>query len=44
MGRLGDDQTACLGEVARFVAEEHSRDRHKYRTLTKERKQTDKNQ
>ena len=36
---MGYDQTACLGEVARFVAEEHSRDRHKYRTLTKERKQ-----
>ena len=40
---MGDGQTACLVAVAQKVAEDHSRDHHKCRTLTKERKRTDKN-
>ena len=43
MGHNGYDQTACLAVVGHFVAEDHSRDYRKCRTLTKERKRTDKN-
>ena len=40
---MNHGQTACLAVVGHFVAEDHSRDYHKCRILTKERKRTDKN-
>ena len=36
---MNHGQTACLVAVAQVVAEDHSRDRHKCRNLTKERKE-----
>ena len=42
MGHGGNDQTACI-VAGQIVAEGRSRDHHKCRILTKERKRTDKN-
>ena len=41
---MGYGQTACLVALAQIAAEGRTRDYHKYRTLTKERKSNHKNE